>query len=376
MNTKTFNKILLGILFLAPGFLIAGMGPLSKTEFKKEIKKEYSVNPTDRLNINNRYGEVNIKTWDQDKVNIEVTIVVQAKNQETADEVFKRISIDFNQGGGEVRASTEIESKKSSWGSWLWGDSGKAEWSINYMVHMPAQHSLTLANKYGHSYVESFSGDGDMNIKYGNLNAANVGGDFDIYLGYGNATVGSVGKTNGQVKYAKLVMEKCADATMDIKYSKWNVDEAGSVRLTSGYDDINFGTVNELSGYAKYGNLDCENLADLRLEGKYTDIDIVHLTNSADINLGYGGITIEHIKSGFSNIDIESKYAGIKLGPDSDAAYAIDASVTYAGIKYPEGLTVERDINESHTHKLSGYHKTKSGGKIRIKSSYGSIKIY
>lgn len=371
----TFNNWRRDIVFaIAPILIFGQLSIFGGGEFKKEYNKEFTVDMDDKLMLNNRYGKIEVKTWDQPKVKVDVTVIVDARNEDNAQEVFDRIKIEFGQTSGMVSVKTEIEEGKS-WGSWLWGSSS-SEFEINYLVYMPSQHDLDLSNKYGHSWVEDFSGTGKMNVKYGDLFAGNIKEDLELYVGYGNATVGTTKKFRGEVKYGKLVLDKCADMNLEIKYSKLNVESANKVRLVSGYDDIHFGSIDYLDAYVKYSDLEIHNMNACDVEAKYTDVHIENLNKEGDFEMGYGGLRIDDLAKGFSNLDITGKYTGIKIHPSSSAAYRLSAWAKYASIHYPDGMKISRDIDSNNTHEIEGYQNDKNGGTIKVNSSYGSVKIY
>lgn len=369
-----FNTILLTALLFAPSFAFADNSDFGKSEFKKEINKTFDVNLTDKLLLENRHGKVDVKTWNEPRVTIDVIITVNARKESDAQEVFDRIKIEMNQSGGLVTAKTEIEDQ-GSWSSWLWGGSS-SDYKIDYLVHMPAAHSLSLSNKYGHSYVENFEGDGDMTIKYGDLYAGNIGGNLNLYLGYGNAEMGNTKNAKCEVKYSKIKLKQCQNVNMEIKYSKFYLESANALKLTSGYDDLNLGNVGSLSAYSKYSDLELANVGDCDIEAKYTDIRIDHLDKSGIFELGYGGLSIDYIRSDFSELEVTAKYADIKLHPDPNGSYSLSAETKYASIRYPDQFEVRRDINANNTHEVSGYQKSESGGKIKLSSSYGSVRVY
>ena len=67
--------ILLAIVMVIPMLCMAN--PDKKTwdyEKTKKIKKEYNVNANALLRINNKYGNVDVISWDQNRIEIEVTI--------------------------------------------------------------------------------------------------------------------------------------------------------------------------------------------------------------------------------------------------------------------------------------------------------------
>jgi len=369
-----FSTILICTLFVSPTFSNTGNCELAKTEYKKEINKAFDVNLTDKLSLENKYGKVDIKTWNEPRVTIDVTIKVNARKESDAQEVFDRIKIEMDQGSNVVTARTEIEDKKS-WSSWLWGGSS-SDFEINYLVHMPVAHHLNLSNKYGHSYVESFEGDGDLTIKYGDLYAGNIGGNLDLYLGYGNAEMGSTKDARCEVKYSKIKLKECQEVKMEIKYSKFYLESATTLKLTSGYDDLNLGNVGRLDAYSKYSDLELANVAHCDVEAKYTDIRIDHLDKTGEFELGYGGLSIDYVRQDFTEIDITAKYADIKLHPDPNSSYSFSADVNYASVKYPEHFQIQKDIHHNNSHEVSGYQKSESGGKIKVSSSYGSVRVY
>ena len=66
---------------------------VKKTEFTKNINKEFNISANGDVSLANKYGKVDLKTWSQNKVKIDITITVDARNQSNADDIFERIKI-------------------------------------------------------------------------------------------------------------------------------------------------------------------------------------------------------------------------------------------------------------------------------------------
>ena len=81
-----------------------------KTEFKKNINEEFNISADGDVSLTNKYGKVDLKTWSQNKVKIDVTITVDARNQSDANDIFERIKIQFDNGADFVKAETSIPS--------------------------------------------------------------------------------------------------------------------------------------------------------------------------------------------------------------------------------------------------------------------------
>ena len=53
---------------------------------QKNIKKTYSVNSNAGIDIDNKYGNISISTWDEDKIDIDITIKVNGPNENWVNE--------------------------------------------------------------------------------------------------------------------------------------------------------------------------------------------------------------------------------------------------------------------------------------------------
>ncbi|MDV7393243.1 hypothetical protein RZS08_17860, partial [Arthrospira platensis SPKY1] len=99
---------LLSLLALA--FLLApySWAASPKAEYTKTIKREFPITPDGLTQFITKYGKLDLKTWDQDKVKVNVVIRVQARSEEEARNVFDRIRIDFTSSSNLVKAETIV----------------------------------------------------------------------------------------------------------------------------------------------------------------------------------------------------------------------------------------------------------------------------
>ena len=69
--------------------VIVGTQAIAKEEFTKKISKSYDVNKDATLAIKNKFGKIHCQNWDQNAISIEVTITLEASNQEKANKYLK-----------------------------------------------------------------------------------------------------------------------------------------------------------------------------------------------------------------------------------------------------------------------------------------------
>ncbi len=139
------QRFRIALLLLACSLAITAIAETSG-DFEKKIEQEYPISADGMVEIANKYGNVDVETWSDLKVRIVVTIKVDARNQERADQVFDRININFSNTASLVRASTEINTAKN-WSRWFSNNSDKFE--ISYHVYVPESINVDIENRFG-----------------------------------------------------------------------------------------------------------------------------------------------------------------------------------------------------------------------------------
>ncbi len=368
MKPQRFN---IALLLLACSLSVAAIAGPSR-DFEKKIEQEYPITADGLVEILSKYGNVDVETWSELKVKIVVTIKVDAKNQEKADEVFDRVNINFSNTASLVRASTEISTTKN-WGRWFGNNSDKFE--ISYHIFLPKSVSVDLQNKYGAIYMAEIAGDADISVKYGKLRLDGVDGDLDLYMGYSKGSVTSSGNLDLELSYSTLNCGEIGDVAINSKYSHFDATAAGSVQSTSSYDEYNIAKATSVSNVGKYDDMFFGQVDNITMTTKYSQLDVGQLNDAADLQFKYGGIKLLGVKAGFSQIDIQSDYTGISMEVDPNATFSVDVSSKYGGIRYSD-LDVYHDIQSGTSSRVKGYRGAKEGGgKVVVVLKYGGFKL-
>ena len=386
MRQMALVTLLLGLL-TAPILVFASEGPVQKQpkplqdqpqqeaqEFTKTIKKEFPVNSNGMVDLANKYGKIEVHTWDRNRVKIDVTIVVDARSESAAQDVFDRIRIDFNNDDALVKAETTIESS-SSWWSGSWGNN-KSEFQVNYDVYMPASCNLKLGNQYGDSNVAAISGNADVEVKYGNFQLEGVGGNLKVYLGYGNGTVVKARNVSAAVSYSKINFNDAQDMDFETKYSKVYVDKGGSIKANSKYDLLSMGKVVRFNCESRYGNVEINDVESVVANSRYTDYKVEKLRESADFDIEYGGLKVNDLSKGFSNVVLKGKYSDFKIYVEPGASFTLDGATNYAAIAYPAEMDVTYEKDKGTSHEVKGHVGTQ-GARSTIKANldYGGLRV-
>ena len=343
---------------------------VKKSEFTKKINKEFDISADGTVSLKNKYGKIDLETWDQKRVKIDIEIKVNARNQADADDIFERIKVEFSNGPDYVNAETKIESNKKSY----WGD-GKGDFNINYVVHMPKSCNLNLSNKYGHSDIAEINGKAKVAVKYGDLTMEGVNNDCEISVGYGNGTILKAGSAKIDVKYSKIKIKKAEDVDVTSKYSKVYIDEASDVKSLSKYDSYRLGNLQELKNEGKYDHFEIDNINLINATAKYSDFNVDKLKKEGAFSLQYGNVVIATLLKNFTSLRLEGKYTDFKIITEQGTDFVLDAATHYAGVKYPDGFKVTHEKEKGSSHEVKGYKGSSGASLIKARIEYGGIKI-
>jgi hypothetical protein len=349
---KKILKISLFILILI--FLLGIKGAKAHDEFTRLVKKEFIVNPDAQLTINNRFGRVHCANWEKNAVSIEVTITVTAADQEEADKMFKRISIDFTDSPSAVTATTIMQEMKQS---------GKGRFSIDYMINIPVSINLDVTNKFGDIYINEIQGKTRLNLGYGNLEAKKLGNSDNLL----------------DIKFSKARVNWIKGAVVSLKYSEMVLDYAGSLRLDSKYSNLDADKIIALNVVFEGGKLDMENSSAVDSKSRFSDIDIRRIEQSLNLDIQYGNCDVHEMPATFTSVNIRNKYGDVTVGLNEKANYSLDAELKFCDLDFPDENAKFSYRSTTPTEKsfkgTIGGNETISS-RVVINSEFGNVNLH
>jgi hypothetical protein len=343
-----------------------------KEPYTKTIQKEFAIPENGTTYLSNKYGKVEVKTWDKDRVKITVQIVVKAYSSTAADDVFERIQIQFSNGENYVKASTVIESANRSW--WSWFETNRSDYSIHYEVFLPETNQLDVTHRYGDLYAASMSGKVRLDIKYVNFKAEGLGDHSSLTMGYGNGSIGQAKNLSATVSYSKLAIEEAHNVDFTTRYAEIRLEKAKDVRADSRYDTYVLGQVQDLSNTGSYDDFRIGSAASLSATTSYSHFKVEKVAQALNLTVKYTDTDIK-LGSAFRSATCNGSYSDFKIGVPASASYQIEGYANYAGLQYPDNIDIEYEVQKHTEHTLRG--KVGQGGpRIALNARYGGIKVY
>jgi hypothetical protein len=355
------------LFMLVPFLAFAGV---KGEKLNKEIKREFSIQTNGMLNIDNKYGAVDITTGPSNQISIQVVITAEASNKSKAQEALDRVSILFKEEANKVFAATHVESP-SGFKSWFSSDNMNVE--INFTVVVPADIYLKLMNKYGSVYVETTDRDLEIDLAYGDIRLGDINGNLNLDMAYSEGSISNIKSGRIALGYSEFEMEDAASVDIRMQYSELAMGTVGSAKIDASYSDLKSGQIGSLSYTGKYADVSIESVKVIEAKGAYTDIEIGSLGTSGSIAMTYGDLEIEKIGAGLAVVEINTAYTDVSLDFQGVSGYSIEAKVSYGDIKH-NNLKVVEDVDNGTSSSFKATNGS-GGGKVVLKMAYGDLRI-
>jgi len=349
-------------LAILPFFGFSTEYPKGKYEKSTTIKKEFKVNADALLKIKNKYGNVDIVSWDKNIIALKIVITVSGASEESVERKLKNIYVEFIASKKEVSAKTIIDRSSRNW-SW-WGRNKRLNYKINYTVKMPITNNLNLTNDYGAISLDKLKGKATINCDYGRFDIGELqSADNEINADYVSSS--NIDFING--------------AHINTDYSKINIEKANRIDLNADYTTTQFGAIKTLNYSCDYGSLKADNVETIIGNGDYVSIKIGTLSDVLEVKADYGSLKVAKILNSFKSINVNTDYtSGMRFGFEKGSTFDFIIKMQYAHFKYDDmNLDFHKKIVKSTSKYYEGFYgKPDSGNTVNINVAYGSVSFY
>lgn len=321
---------------------------------QKNIKKTYIVNSNAGIDIDNRYGNITVSTWNEDKIDLDITIKVNGPNENWVNERLNSINVDITALKGMVTAITNLgNSSLKSKGS-------NNSFEINYVIKIPKNGSVKLVNKYGNISTLSLEANTDINCKYGKV------------------TLGKLNGSNNQIEIAycqNSSIDYIKTGSIDARYSGLKINDSGNLNLSANYTDVTLNEAQNIKYQCNYGTFKFQKINSLNGSGNYLTINVAEVSSSFSFDTNYSKINIGTMNEKAGNVSINAGYTDISIGYSPNYAFDFDVSARYSNIKHDNTLDISVSETKSNSKRISGFYRKKGQNKVNINSNYGNISL-
>jgi len=354
---KLFKTNIVVILLLLPILSFANSGNRTGKHTKeKSVHKEFTVLPTTKLEIWNSYGNVDISTWDGDKISVDAQIIVNGNNEQHISSALKQIFIDFTADGNKKKVKIETKGFKYI----------KQHKEIHYQIKVPKTCPLKVYNNYGNIIIDETDANVEFIASYGSVIADKLKGISYITVSYSqNTKIKFVRTMTAYIYFADFKVEESKQIHINkMQSSNVTIDDIWSLTFSDcDYGTIEVGTIrNGVMGWSEYSTINIKSITGFLPLGFYTK---------------YGSINIEH----WDNKNVEFDLYGTRLSLGHTNKTPFDLNLKVKGCIIPTTLeSLPKNIQDNlitiSEKEYAGYHiKKQSGRKLDIKIAKGILKF-
>ena len=243
MKTKLFNIIIVFIALIAFSRTYS-QDSRQEPKFKKQksYTKSYNVSSTDRISLDNQFGEMKLITWDKNEVKVDVAITAESDDETRAQKILDIISIDDKKNNNEVSFKTNFLQEKDEQNKDR-KHNYKEGMKIDYIVYLPAGNPLLAKNQFGAMIVPDYRGEATLDCQFGSLTTGKITNNKYIKVGFGKATIGQVNNGKIDIQYSTGTIDKLVgDIDLKTEFSgavKVNVDnDVKSLDINTSYSTL------------------------------------------------------------------------------------------------------------------------------------------
>ena len=321
---------------------------------QKSIKKTYIVNSNAGIDIDNKYGSVSVSTWDEDKIDLDITIKVTGGNETWVNEKLNSIDVDITALKSLVTAVTKIGSSS------LMSKGSSNSFEINYIIKIPKNGSVKINNKYGNITTLNLESTTDITCKYGKVTLGKLNGPSNkLHIEYSQ---------NSTADYIK-------NALIEARYSGLKINDAGNITLDASYSDLSVGDSQNIKYDCNYGTLKFQKVNSFSGSGNYLTIVIAEISNSLNVDATYSKLNVGIITEKASNVNVKTGYSDVSLGYSPNYSFDFDIATKYGSIKSGDDLEINVSETKNSSKNISGYHKKKGQNRVMINSNYGNVSL-
>lgn len=371
--------------------------------------KSFQVNDDAMLNINAHESSVNINTWNENIVEVKVTVFVEAWNEKDMETMFDLLSVDI-QGNSEqvdIVSTTRLQhvnvnddriKVKSN------GMNAKVKsYEVSYEINMPATNHLNIKNRYGSVKLGEHRATLNAELYECEVQANSLQTTKStITLKYSHGNMGTISEGNLELYESDITLSSANNLTLDSKYSSMSIGNVKIMNAQCYEGSLDIGSVDNLRGSQRYSSLDIGVAKEVELEtheasitvsntdllnlkdskystveaslakrvisingyetslevgnteqfnatGKYCNYKVTNLGKSLTLDGYESSVRVGVVNDGFKEITIDGKYMSAELGINPSAGYALEADVNYGSVSYPTkrfDVTLHREIDD------------------------------
>ncbi|RPJ62253.1 MAG: hypothetical protein EHM23_03980 [Acidobacteria bacterium] len=297
-----------------------------------ESHQETSAAGIEAVQIDNRFGDIQVETGLEDKIDVGLTAVVRGESERRAQEIGRKVELSLQREGKLVKIGTNrAETQDRNY-----------PLSTHLRVLVPKQAQVKIGNENGSVTVQGINGALQISNSYGPLTIESITGSVDAKNRYAAITVRNIK----------------GDVTIENRRGQIRLEEiTGNVKAATDYERVDAEQIN----------------GPLEVVNHFGDVRVRTAEGPVTIKSPGSGVDVSSIKK---SVYIENSHKGVRV---AELADTLELDTSYGGVSLSriDGAVIVRasssDISAKDIRK--GITIQGSGSKVALAGVEGPVKI-
>ncbi len=311
------------VFFITIISLYSQISTVKTSEFNYKYKSEL------KLILNNNFGNINILSSNNDSIKIETRVNAIASNKKKSSKSLAKVNIKEVVDNNFISISTILKNKKES-----------DNLHIDYIVHLPINTNLYIANKHGNVYIGDHHGKLNININYGKFKAKNL------------VFTESKPLSKLNFKYCDVDIESCNWAEINTSHTNLNISISKNLIINSDYSIVKLEQNTILKIKSNNDIYKINSISKISGTTKNTSTYAKNITSSINIVGENAYFKTGYISSYFDEINLKYLNGDVSLLIDEKTSFKINCTVENGKIDIDKKTNI---IKGSNFETIEGY---------------------
>ncbi|WP_417592527.1 hypothetical protein [Owenweeksia hongkongensis] len=406
----SYTKVVLAVAVIVFALPLSAKSLRSTITDTKVIKKTFDVNADAQFNLTGREADINITTWNQNKVEVTVTIIVEAFEQEELDKMLDALVPNITGS----RTNVTVESPPCGQQETVIGNRRRIKmnnevykiksYRFKYDIKMPATNHVNLKNRFGNVNMDRHTAMVDLELYECELKGSGINSLSTVAnLRFTDGSLGSTKALDLKIYEGDVILQEATAMTLDCKFSNFNITRVQDANLSAYESNVDLGVTNIVSAKQNFGKLkiaeakvlnlksyelkleagqvetlnfsDCKfskfsfgqagkvtvtsayectmtigQLQSITIDAKFSTLNIGQLETSVVLTGYESSLNIGSVSKNFTKLSVDGKFCSANINLSKGAGYTLNADLSFGSLQFPkenmENLKVNKEGNK------------------------------
>jgi len=165
------------VMILVAVALVAGS--VSASTLEETFDRTFDVRPGALFALNNTNGHIEIRSWDQPRIQVHAVKKVDSRDSDAAKKAMAALKIEPTVSADGLRINTVYPKQNGAGGFFDWLAGSNVSMGVEYEVTVPRSMNLNVDNTNGAIVITEVRGSHHLSTTNGHIELARCGGDVD-----------------------------------------------------------------------------------------------------------------------------------------------------------------------------------------------------